>query len=142
MQQSITVANMPDNRIYTSLSSPAHSSSPVFYLPSALHMVVSPGYDNNVYEYSKKVLGISLVSLVERYESNSKKRLEIVCFYQSDIGQTIYDRRRISMESVIEHIKSVFGIDVLPTRRFHTVSATVFLSVLFYQLIVYSNCKL
>jgi hypothetical protein len=82
-----------------------------------------------------------LVCPVERYESTSKKRLEIVCFYQSDLGQTIYSRRRISIEPLIEHIKSVFRIDPLPARGLSTISAIVLLSVLLYQLMVYYNCK-
>jgi hypothetical protein len=59
-----------------------------------------------------------------------KKRLEIVCFYDSQIGQAIYSQRRISIEPLIEYIKSVFKIDPLPIRGFHTVSAIVLLSVL------------
>jgi hypothetical protein len=42
---------------------------------------------------------------------------------------------------LIEHIKSMFRIDPLPARGFHTVSAIVLLSVLLYQLMVYYNCK-
>ena len=91
--------------------------------------------------YSKKVLGIDLICPGERYESNPKERLELVCFYQSALGQTIYSHRRISVEPLIEHIKSVFRIDSLPARGFHKVSAIVLLSVLLYQLMVYYNCK-
>ncbi|HEY6534393.1 MAG TPA: transposase [Candidatus Nitrosocosmicus sp.] len=65
---------------------------------------------------------------LERYESTSKKRLELVCFYQAVLGQTIYSRRRISIEPLIEHIKSVFRIDPLHARGYHTVSATVLIS--------------
>jgi hypothetical protein len=43
---------------------------------------------------------------------------------------------------LIEHIKSVFRIDPLPTRGFHKVSAILLLSVLLYQLMVYYNCKM
>ena len=64
------------------------SSSSVFSLPSDMYMVADPGYDDKkLYKYSKKVLGIELVCPVERYESTSKKRLELVCFYQSALGQ-------------------------------------------------------
>ena len=45
------------------------------------------------------------------------------------------------VKPLIEHIKSVFRIDPLPARGFHTVSAIVPLSVLLYQLMVYYNCK-
>ncbi len=106
----VTTANVQDNQIYVSLT----SVSSVFSLPCLLYMIADPGYDDwKLYEYSKKVLGIDLVCPVERYESTSKKRLEIVCFYQSVLGQEIYSRRRISIEPLIEHIKSVFRMDQL-----------------------------
>jgi hypothetical protein len=106
-------------------------------------MIADPGYDDKkLDEDSKKALGMDLVCPLERYENTSKKRLEIVCFYDSQIGQAIYSRRRISIEpSLIEHIKSVFKIDPLSTRGLHKVSAIVLLSVLLYQLMVYYNCK-
>ncbi len=72
---------------------------------------------------------------------DSKKRLELVCFYESVLGQFIYSQRRISVEPLIEHIKSVFRIDPLPIYRFQAVSAIVILSVLLYQLMVYYSCK-
>ncbi len=68
----VTIANVPDNKMYISLTS--HSSS--FSLPSALYMVADPGYDDKkLYEYSKKILGMDLVCPLERYKSTSKKRL-------------------------------------------------------------------
>ncbi len=79
--------------------------------------------------------------VVERYESTFKKRLELVCFYESEMGQYIYKRRRISIEPLIAHIKSVFRIDPLPVRGFQSVSAIILLSVLLYQIMVYYNCK-
>ena len=90
------------------------------------------------YKYSKKVLGIDLVCPVERYKSTSKERLELVCFYQSTLGQAIYSQRRISIEPLIEHIKSIFRIDPLPARGFNKVSTIVLLSVLFYQMMWYT----
>ena len=134
----VTTANVPDNRMYIPLT----SSSLVFSLPSLCYIVADPGYDDKkLYEYSKKVLGIDLVCPVKRYKSTSKKRLEFVCFYESELGQVIYSQRRISIEPLIEHIKSVFRIDPLPARGFHTVSAIILLSVLLYQIMVYYNCK-
>jgi len=85
-------------------------------------MTADPGYDDKkLYEYSKRILGIDLVVCpVERYESTSKKRLELVCFYKSAVGQSIiYNRRGISIEPLIEHIKSTFkscvnsGVDLI-----------------------------
>jgi hypothetical protein len=133
----VTTANIQDNQMYLNLT-----SSSVFSLPYLLYMIADPGYDaKKLYEYSKKVLGIDLVCPVERYKSTPKERLEIVCFYESVLGQAIYSHRRISIEPLIEHIKLVFRIDPLTVRGFHTVSATVLLSVLLYQLMVYYNCK-
>jgi hypothetical protein len=58
------------------------------------------------------------------------------------MGKSIYNQRGISIEpSLIEHIKSIFRIDPLPVRGFHTVSAIVLLSVLLYQIMVYYICK-
>ena len=126
--------------MHVSLTSP--SSSSVFSLPYVLYMIADPGYDDKVlYKYSKKVLGIDLVCQVERYKNTPKERLELVCFYQSALGQAIYSRRRIYIEPLIEHIKSVFRIDLFAVRGFHTVSAIVLLSVVLYQIMVYYNCK-
>ena len=137
----VTTANVQDNQMYIPLTS-YHSPFSVFSLPLVCYMVADPGYDDKkLYGYSKG-LGIDLVCPVERYESTPKERLEIVCFYHSVLGQTIYSQRRISIEpSLIEHIKSVFRIDPLPVRGFNSVSAIVLLSVLLYQIMVYYNCK-
>ena len=135
----VTTANVPGNKMYVPVTS---SSSSVFSL-SALYIIADPGYnDKNLYEYSKKTLGINLVCPVKRYKSTPKERLELVCFYHSVLGQAIYSQRRISVEpSLIEHIKSVFKMDPLPVRGFSAVSTIVLLSVLLYQLMVYYNCK-
>jgi hypothetical protein len=143
----VTTANIQDNQMFITLvssSSSSSSSSLVFSLPSLLYMIADPGYDDKkLYEYSKKALGMDLVCPLERYENTPKKRLELVCFYQSALGQAIYSRRRISIEpSSIEHIKSVFRLDPLPARGFHKVSSIVLLSVLLYQVMVYYNCKI
>ncbi len=135
----VTTANVPDNKMYVPLTS---SSSSVFSLPSVLYMIADPGYDDkNLYKYRKKVLGIDVVCPVERYKSTSKKRLELVCFYQSALGQAIYSQRNIR-RAVDRHIKSVFRIDPLPVRGFHKVSAIVLLSVLLYQLMDTITVKL
>ena len=58
--------------------------------------------------------------------------------YKSTVGQSIYNRRGISIEPLIEHIKSVFRIDPLPVSGFHAY-LQLFLSVLLYQIMVYYN---
>ena len=87
----VTTANVQDNQMYVTLTSSSPvlpvSSSSVFSLPSVLYMAADPGYDDRkLYEYSRKALGMDLVCPVERYKNTSKKRLELVCFYQSRIG--------------------------------------------------------
>ena len=92
----VTTTNVPDNRMYIPLTS--SSSSSVFSLPYLLYMIADPGYDDKkLYGYSKKALRVDLVCPLERYENTSKKRLELVCFYQSVLGQAIYSLRRISI---------------------------------------------
>jgi hypothetical protein len=116
--------------MYVTLTSSSNFSNPsVFSLPSLRYIIADPGYDaEKLYEYSKKILGIDLVCPVERYESTSKKRLELVCFYESVLGQYIYKQREIFIEPLIEHIKSVFRIDQLSVRGFNSVSAIVLIS--------------
>ncbi len=120
-----TTANVPDNKMYIPLTSSSSSSS-VFSSPSLRYMTADPGYDDKkLYEYSKKTSRVNLVCPVKRYKSTSKERLELVCFYESVLGQTIYNKRRTSIEPLIEHIKSVFRIDQLSVRGFHKVSSIV-----------------
>ena len=89
-----------------------------------------------------KGLGVDLICPVKRYENTSKERLELVCFYESEIGKSIYSRRRTTIEPLIEHIKSVFRIDPLPVRGFYAVSAIVTnIGFALSDNVVYYNCK-
>jgi hypothetical protein len=98
----VTTANVQDNQMYVPLTSSSSSSSSVFSLPSVRYMTADHGYDDKkLYEYSKKTLGIDLVCPVERYKNTPKKRLELVCFYQSVLGQSIYNQMGISIEPLI-----------------------------------------
>jgi hypothetical protein len=73
----VTTANISDNKMYIPLLT---SSSFVFPLSSLWYIVADPRYDaKELYEYSKG-LGIDMVCPIERYESTSKKRLELVYF--------------------------------------------------------------
>ena len=107
-------------------------------------MVADPGNDDKkLYEYSKSIGNRYGLSSLLNDTKIFSERFELVCFYESELGQVIYSqRRRISIEpSLIEHIKSIFRIDQLSVRGFHKVSAIVLLSVLLYQIMVYYNCK-
>lgn len=129
-----TTANITDNQMYAPITS---------VLPKGVqYAAADPGYDDQkLYDYSSNVLGIDLVCPISRYESTAGDRLELMHFYESEIGQAIYRWRSISVEPLIERIKSTFRIDPLPVRGYHRAAAVVLLSVLLYQLMVYHNCK-
>jgi hypothetical protein len=65
----------------------------------------------------------------EIYNNTSSDRLQLIHFYESELGQAIYSWRSISIESLIEH-KGVFKIDPLPVRGYQKVAGLVLLSVI------------
>lgn len=134
----VTTANIPDNHVYPDLTlSCLHPE----ILKKIHYMVADPGYDDqNLYDLSID-LGFELVCPVRRYKNTPQERLQLVDFYESALGQAIYSKRSNSIEPLIEHIKSVFTMDPLPTRGYDKVSSIVLLSVLLYQILVYYNCK-
>jgi hypothetical protein len=79
--------------------------------------------------------------IVQRYKNTPKNRLEMVQFYESELGQSVYSWRSKSIEPLIEHIKSVFRIDPLLVRGYNKAAGIVLLSVLLYQILVYYNYK-
>lgn len=93
-----------------------------------------------LYDLSLK-RGFHLVCPVKRYKNTPVKRLKLVDFYKSALGQVVYSKRSTSIEPLSEHIKSVFRIDPVPARGLEKVRGIVLLSLLLYQMIVYYNCK-
>jgi hypothetical protein len=89
---------------------------------------------NCMYDLSIDI-GFQLVCPVKRYRNTPSDRIKLVEFYESEVGQTIYSLRSISIEPLIEHIKSVFRIDPLPVRGYDKASSVVLLSVLLYQIL-------
>jgi hypothetical protein len=75
------------------------------------------------------------------YKHTSAERLQLIEFYGSELGKAIHCWRSISVEPLIEHIKDVFKIDPLTVRGYQKAAGITLLSVLLYQIIVYSNCK-
>jgi hypothetical protein len=65
--------------------------------------------------------------------------IDLIEFYESELGQTIYSWRSKSIESLIEYLKQVFRIDPLSVRGFHKSIGLVLLPVLLYQILVYYN---
>jgi hypothetical protein len=145
----VTTTNIPDNQVYlelTSSSTTSSSSSKSGLSPEIINkvhfMVADPGYDDHdLYESSLKI-GFQLVCPVRRYGKTPEERLLRVGFYESPLGQVIYSKRSTSIESLIEHIKSVFRIDPVPARGYEKVRGIVLLSVLLYQILVCYNCNI
>ena len=77
----------------------------------------------------------------EIYNNTSSERLQLINFYESELGRAIHSWRGISVEPLIEHIKDIFKIDPLPVGEYQKAAGITLLSVLLYQIIVYYNCK-
>ena len=108
-----TTANIPDNQMYSILT----ASLPVTMIKRTLYMSADPGYDDHeLYDLSTD-MGFQLVCPVKRYRNTPSDRIKLVEFYESDIGQTIHSLRNISIEPLIEHIKSVFRIESITCER-------------------------
>jgi hypothetical protein len=132
-----TTANVYDNQIYPTLVSCLSSMT----IKKTHYMTADPGYDDqNLYDLSTS-LGFELVCPVRQYKNTPQDRQKLVDFYESPLGQTIYSKRSTSIEPLIEHIKSIFRLDPLPTRGYDKACAIVLISVLLYQILVYYNCK-
>jgi hypothetical protein len=129
-----TTANVYDNQMYNTMTSSL--------LPKEIgYMIGDSGYDDHsLYELSTK-RGFELVCPVQRYEHTHTDRLELIHFYESELGQVIYSWRSKSIEPLIEHLKDVFRLDSLPVRGYRDAAGIVILSVLLYQILLYYNYK-
>ncbi|MDR4511393.1 MAG: transposase [Nitrososphaeraceae archaeon] len=132
-----TTAKIPDNQMYSILT----ASLPFTIIRRISYMSADPGYDDHeLYDLSTD-MGFQLVCPIQRYKNTPEERIKLIEFYESNIGQVIYSLRGISIEPLIGHIKNAFRIDPLPVRGYSKSYATVLLSVLLYQILVYYNCK-
>jgi hypothetical protein len=129
-----TQADMQDNQMYYAITSS---------LPQGIrYMAADCGYDDHKLYNLSITRGFELVCPVsEIYNNTSSDRLQLIEFYESELGQVIYSWRGISVEPLIQHIKDVFKIDPLKVRGYQKAAGIVLLSVLLYQIIVYYNCK-
>jgi hypothetical protein len=135
-----TTANVQDNQLYNPMTSSSSSSSSLF--TETCFMIGDSGYDDQkLYDLSIN-RGFKLVCPVQRYVHTSTKRLHLIEFYESELGQAIYSWRSKSIEPLIEHLKQVFRIDPIPIRGYHKAAGLVLLSVLLYQVLVYYNLKM
>ena len=129
-----TQADTQDNQMYYAIISS---------LPQGIrYMAADSGYDDHKLYNLSITRGFELVCPVSQiYNNTSSDRLQLIEFYESELGQVIYSWRSISIEPLIEHIKDVFKIDPLPVRGYQKAAGLLLLSVLLYQIIVYYNCK-
>ena len=133
-----TTANIQDNQIYNPMTSSTITTTPE---EKICYMIGDSAYDDDkLYDLSAN-RGYALVCPVQRYEHTPADRLELIQFYESELGQAIYSWRSKSIEPLIEHIKSVFRIDPLPVKGYQMAAGIVLLSVLLYQILVYYNYK-
>jgi hypothetical protein len=125
-----TTANVQDNQMYGRVTAS---------LRGVRYAVADEGYDDeDLYRLSRK-RGFELVCPIARYENTPPERLELVRFYDSELGQLVYSWRRKSVEPLIEQIKDVFSMDPLPVRGVDSAESIALLSVLLYQVMVYYN---
>ena len=128
-----------DNQIYPAAITCSSS------LPQGIRYTsADSGYDDDHKLYNLSITrGFELVvcPVLEIYNNTSSDRLQLIEFYESELGQIIYSWRSISVEPLIEHIKEVFRIDPLPIRGYQKAAGIGLLSVLTYQIMVYYNCK-
>jgi hypothetical protein len=125
-----TTANVYDNQMYSRVTSS---------LRGVRYVDADEGYDDsNLYQLSRE-RGFDLVCPIERYASTPPERIELVLFYESELGQAVYSWRMRSIEPLIEQIKDVFAIDPLPVRGLAKTRSIVLLCVLLFQLMVYYN---
>ena len=132
-----TTANVQDNQLYNPMT-----ASFSLFTEETYFMIGDSGYDDQkLYDLSIN-RGFKLVCPVQRYVHTSTKRLHLIEFYESELGQAIYSWRSKSIEPLIEHLKQVFRIDPIPIRGYHKAAGLVLLSVLLYQVLVYYNLKM
>ena len=128
-----TTANVQDNQMYNPMISssslpPPPSPSSSSLSPETCFMIGDSGYDDHkLYDLSTK-RGFELVCPVQRYKNTPNNRLELIEFYESELGQIIYSWRSKSIEPLIEHIKDVFKIDPLSIRGYQKAAGLVLLS--------------
>ena len=137
-----TAGNIQDNQIYNPMtSSMTTTTTTTIPKEKICYMIGDSGYDDQKLYYISIDRGFELICPVQRYEHTPADRLELIQFYESELGQAIYSWRSKSIEPLIEHIKSVFRIDPLQVRGYQMAAGIVLLSVLLYQILVYYNYK-
>ena len=128
--------------MYVPLMPSSSSSSSVFSLPSLRYMgQLTPGMMiRNCTSIAKRHWEQTQFVLLKDIKVIPKRGLRLYAFMNRHHQDSphLQSKKNISVEPLIEHIKSVFRIDPLPARGFHVVSAIVLISVLLYQIMWYT----
>ena len=132
LSAAVTSANVYDNQLYHNI---------IEHLPDGIRYVVADaGYDDwKLYDYTRQ-RGARLVCPIRRYRHTKGERLELIRFYRSRKGQSVYGTRSISIEPLFECIKGAFGISSVPVIGLENVSSYLLMCVFVYQITVYYNC--
>jgi hypothetical protein len=89
----VTTSNVQDNQVYNALTS---TSLPSTTIKKTHYMIADPEYDDqNLYDLSTG-LNFQLVCPVHRYKNTPQKRIKLVDFYESSLGQATYSKRSTS----------------------------------------------
>jgi len=128
----MTPANVYDNQMYRDI---------IEQLPDCTRYVVADaGYDDwKLYDYTRQ-RDARLVCPIQRYRHTKGERLELIRFYRSRKGSSVYSARGVSIEPLFECVKETFGISSVPVIGFENVSSYLLMCVFVYQVAVYYNC--
>ena len=124
-----TTGKVQDNQMYNPMTSSMTTTTTTIPDEKICYMIGDSAYDDQkLYDLSIN-RGFELICPVQRYEHTTPAdRLELIQFYESELGQAIYSWRSKSIEPLIEHLKSVFRIDPLPVRGYQKAAGIVLLS--------------
>ena len=104
------------------------------------NMLCDPAYDDkSLHQFSNKK-HLRLITPIKQYPRTPPERIKLVEFYNSMIGQELYNDRKISIEPLFEIFKDTFDIRTVPVKGLFHVKSFVLCCVLVYQLTVYYNC--
>src|SRR4051794_40161733 len=84
-----TTANVQDNQLYNPMTASSSSFSSLF-TEETCFMIGNSEYDDQKLCDLSINRGFELVCTVQRYEHTPTDRLELVQFYESELGQAIY----------------------------------------------------
>lgn len=130
--------NVAENKVFDGM---------IAQLPEETRRVVADeGYDDQKLIHKVEVKarhGYRRRMLVpmEAFDNTPEWRLDYVEWYQSEKGQALYGRRKITVEPLFEKLKNIFDHRRSWMKGLKNNQGIMLLVVLCYQLLIYYNCK-